>query len=140
MKNRKFRGLRKHGNYWVYGSLIREGENCYIIPDEPVLDKDHSTDVLFFGDREVIPVTPETVGRFIGILDKNGKEIYEDDIVNWRYLNNLTVPKKVEYIQVGASDDMGLDMIGFQDFSGDEVIGNVHENPELLRDMDIYFK
>jgi len=54
MKNRKFRGLRKHGNYWVYGSLIREGENCYIIPDEPVLDKDHNTDVLFFGDREVI--------------------------------------------------------------------------------------
>ena len=68
MKNRKFRGLRKHGNYWVYGSLIREGENCYIIPDEPVLDKDHNTDVLFFGDREVIRNCQENlVGKPRGV-------------------------------------------------------------------------
>ena len=114
-------------NKWVYGLLAYiDGERALISTEYTDYDSD------FCKLTNLVEVDPKTIGQFTGLQSKSGKEIYEGDIVNWRYFNNLTVPTKVEYIQVGASDDMGLDMIGFQCFSGDEVIGNVHENPELL--------
>jgi len=129
MRQIKFRGMSTQWkeNKWVYGLLAYiDGERALISTEYTDYDSD------FCKLTNLVEVDPKTIGQFTGLQSKSGKEIYEGDIVNWRYFNNLTVPTKVEYIQVGASDDMGLDMIGFQCFSGDEVIGNVHENPELL--------
>ena len=88
---------------------------------------------------------PETVGQFTGLTDKNGKKIFEGDIVH--VLGNQQVEdwKNVNYIGSVAFLDAGFCVIdgtvgehGFRryglprlDFDL-EVIGNIHDNPELI--------
>jgi len=70
MKIIKFRGKSKVLKTWMYGSLIVDGEKKYIVT------KRISTG----GLDEVIP---KSVGQFIGLCDKNNKELYTGDIVVW---------------------------------------------------------
>ena len=77
-------------------------------------------------------VDPKTVGQFTGLKDVNGKDIYEGDLV--RLTDDLEDPiykvifdeAKFEIIGGWVCYDLG------EDFMDCEVIGNVHENPELL--------
>lgn len=89
----------------------------------------------FFSKVESYPPIYEVM-QFTGLVDKNGKEIYEGDIVKW-FVNNLIREGIVEYIDNYG----GYDMKNFKDnyhvccdwLRGEyEVIGNVYENPELL--------
>ena len=73
-----------------------------------------------------------TFMQFTGLHDKNGKEIYEGDVVKTPKYGNSQV---VEYADINASDDMTAPGMGFQfnDYpSNMEIIGNIYENPELL--------
>lgn len=66
--------------------------------------------------------------QFTGLLDKNGKEIYEGDILKGKNLEGFdeVAPVKWDYVQ-------WYPLAGHRAFEECEVIGNIYENPELLK-------
>ncbi len=139
MREIKFRGKRYGDGAWVYGNLYqgtKEGEVYSIILDDAGYDlapEDDRNLAIAFAENEVNVVIPNTVGQFTGLLDKNGKEIYEGDIV--RFDNHLQGVSKVLY-------DSGQYTVESKNYSTaltcriafhTIIIGNIHENPELLK-------
>lgn len=90
-------------------------------------------------------VIPETVGQFTGLTDKNGKRIFEGDIVRYYEIDDEEETTAVAVVVYGISNNYPAFDLSDHDFecnalshifgSGQyaiEVIGNVHDNPELL--------
>ena len=120
MREILFRGKRVDTKEWVYGYYF---EGFTGIPYILVL-YDH-----ILGMTEFYEVIPETVGQFTGLTDKNGKKIFEGDVVRIEDFVNATVKWREDiacwtlqsYI---IGNTWGSSML--------EVIGNIHDNPELL--------
>lgn len=83
-----------------------------------------------FTDDEMQLVDPETVGQYTGLTDKNGKKIFEGDIV--KYKNSS--PCQIAYIDSQFVMMWKNFYRNFERVYDDEieVIGNIHDNPELL--------
>ena len=115
MRTIKFRGLRTDGKGWVYGGYFQH------TPDE-----DGVRYYIFDFNEGAVEVIPESVGQFTGLHDKNGKEIFEGDIVT-----DGVGKYKIIY---------DLKLAGYQPYcifrdepeNYCEVIGNIYENPELI--------
>jgi len=77
--------------------------------------------------------------QFTGLKDKNGKEICEGDIVEWKpvVLDRKMRGKVIWHMESGAwfvKDDIGdCNHLGLLLYISTEVIGNIYENPELLK-------
>ena len=88
-------------------------------------------------------VKDETVGQFTGLYDKNGKEIYEGDVIGNSDINHLirynskmaqftaTLTKYVGDLMERSWECM-CEQSWIDEF-GKEIIGNIHDNPELLK-------
>ena len=116
MRTIKFRGQREDTKEWVYGDLIHYNEQFVI--------NVYETEVGYYAYQ--VPIIPKTVAQFTGLLDKNGTEIYEGDIVD----DNV-----IEFICgefVGINEEYGIGRIMNALSEDGEVIGNIHDNPELL--------
>lgn len=82
-------------------------------------------------------IDPNTVGQYTGLKDKNGREIYEGDIISARGII-LTV-KYIGGVFFACNVDSNIDkyplyiLCEWENESGCEIIGNIHNNPELLK-------
>ena len=125
MRTIKFRGYSKDftENEWFFGNLIDKGNGSL-----QILEKNPKIwDLSYDG----IAVLPESIGQFTGLHDKNGKEIYEGDILE----DTLGRKKLVEYYKDGFWLNAFLEGAEWclrQVNSSSKIIGNLYENPELL--------
>ena len=119
-----FRGKRGNGR-WVYGSLV-VSENI-----KPAIYYEVGNGLV--KQLDWCYVNPDTIGQYTGLKDKNGKKIFEGDIISlgdpnikyqtmWR---NAGFAAK----QIGASSYIGLTYWA----SDIEVLGNIIDNPELMK-------
>lgn len=133
----KFRGKRLDSMEWVYGSLVGIDDTAVIV-DHRDFCWNPLTDVnSFWFDMENNEVDTNTLGQYTGLKDKNGREIYEGDIISARGII-LTV-KYIGGVFFACNVDSNIDkyplyiLCEWENESGCEIIGNIHDNPELLK-------
>lgn len=130
-----FRGKRLHDNKWIYGNFVSDCEgNSHIIEPRFFCEDGHH---LQYEDNTDTPVfiIPETVGQFTGSTDKNGKKIFEGDIVSIAKYGGLIYKVvyalcRYELVNSKGVNCFVLDIYKSKDI---EVIGNIHDNPEMLK-------
>ena len=121
-----FRGKRTDNGEWVEGYLCE----CH---HKDTGKYDDAIQEMFENGYIMHEVIPETVGQYTGLTDKNGKKIFEGDICKHRsnYSGN-TVISVVTYTD-GHFLALVCENSGFELSEKLEVIGNVHDNGELLK-------
>ncbi len=125
MREHIFKAKRKDNGEWVKGSLLTYDDgDCFICVEElkDVLNK--------------YQVIPKTVCEYTGLTDKNGKKIFEGDILSYtNYENELQYITVVFRDYAFLIDDHGIidpDLLKSFIYLGIEVVGNIYDNPELL--------
>lgn len=128
MREILFRGKRVRGGEWGFGSFVSPNRIAVRIGEEV-----YASDI----------VSPETVGEYTGLTDKNGKKIFEGDIVKewsawWRTPNEIrcntfeVVCKHLGTLLLIRKNRGGEESKTLNRNSTVEVIGNVYDTPELL--------
>lgn len=132
MREILFRGKRMDNGDWVFGDLIREPFGYCI---QVVTGSGNGY------RRKKYAISEETVGQYTGLKDKNGKRIFEGDILKSHY--DSLFPDDVTFDLVVFCDSAWcIQQNGFEpvpacaDMISDisEVVGNIYDNPELLED------
>lgn len=147
MREILFRGKRNDTGEWIFGSIVHQtdyyGDKC---------DRWFILEGNYTNDYDIdypIEVQKETVGQFTGLLDKNGTKIFEGDVLDMSIIgpDHSLNAVSIEHGAVGffplhpeeeAEEDRRWRSFwkdDEQEFWSDEyftVIGNIHDNPELL--------
>ena len=136
-----FRGKRTDNGEWIEGYFASQSNHaCFAneLKHQHFIFKDVCLDFNLGGLQE-FEVIPETIGQYTGLTDKNGKKIFEGDIID-------TPDRLVKVVWFAGNAQFDLHFIRYKDdvtttnFKGIymrdlkeyEVIGNIHDNPELL--------
>ena len=164
MREFLFRGKRCDNGEWVEGFLLKE---CNYATCSWNLAIEFKTDRFGKFAYDVAQIIPETVGQFTGLTDKNGKKIFEGDIVKCRHtlvkfcLDDIekTNPRRSYGKEMVETDSYAFKCVYWRNYAVSfrdgciriqngsdhhgvcenyiynhkiEVIGNIHDNPELL--------
>lgn len=134
MREIKFRGKRTDTGEWFYGDLVhsKDKTRCGILVNEAETYDEYL-------------VNPDTVGQYTGLRDRNGKEIYEGDIVKTPLLDPIFGDVLSDaFDNVAISFHNGAFAVAYYNgrhkiylqvlYDEIEVIGNIHDNPELLEE------
>lgn len=152
MREIKFRGKASHSGEWLFGYLINICGNYHILGKDDMREDGHH--VAQDSDRPTW-VDIETVGQYTGLYDKNGKEIYEGDVLREPPKNEYEKENYVAYEVFWHDNDCASHHIGWQmnrcHFQGCicgtmyipeflpktasrmEIIGNVFDNSDLIK-------
>lgn len=126
MREILFRGKRKSNGKWIEGYVFKQFVNY----EEEYYIRRYDTDYL---------VDPKTIGQFTGLTDKNGKKIFEGDIMSGKFANYVFWYDEHEkgFCYGKSYKDQCRHSCSSYAMSISEsdinIIGNVHDNPELLK-------
>lgn len=125
MRTIKFRGKRIDNGEWAYGLFVANFDNNYSIQVR------HDFEGMEYFTSYY--VNTETVGQFTGLTDKNGVDIYEGDV-----FGNENIPSRFVVFEDGKFcfnmvHSQGADSLSQDRIGRIEVIGNIHDNPTLIK-------
>ena len=110
----KFRGQRVDNGEWIYG--MPTYDFMYLFNGEQLDSVDNYR------------IDPETIGQFTGLLDKNGVDVYEGDVIAHKLF-----PNDVEIVKYkDGAFRVGQFLLSTYHCSVIKIMGNIHDNPELL--------
>lgn len=152
MKEILFRGKRKYNGEWVYGYLVKKIDPLSLVVKYFILVQEYDTSCIdgkptgLESEMSWYEVIPETIGQYTGRTDKNGKKIFEGDAVKVSYRSS-DGESETEIKPVTYDEDACCfypmrwnESCAWCDYSTEikeiEIIGNIHDNPELLNVND----
>ena len=136
-----FRGKRKDNGEWVYGYPVKKidpllrTEKWFILVQEYDKSGIDGRPTILRVEMSWYEVLPETVGQYTGLTDKNGKKIFEGDIVTNPKgdIGRVTWYEEHCAFMIYSITENKVYWLFDNDFSLVEIIGNIHDNPELLK-------
>lgn len=136
MRNIIFRGKRLDNGEWEYGDLLQYDDGSVCIG---VHSKNYTDDGFNSGQyRRIALVDEDTVGQYTGMKDKNGKKIFERDIMSLVTEFGDTIIREIRFIDgafcvIGEQED-DLHGLSWAVEMCDGIVGdNIHDNPDLLK-------
>ena len=124
-----FRGKTKRRHRWVYGALLKIGEDFAIINQN---EDDANYGLPFYVEKD-------TIGQFTELYDSNGNRIYEDDIVeryNEYYVVKFSI-KRRGYYPFACGDGCGCCEYETMSPEDVEVVGNIYDDEELAKEHNL---
>lgn len=119
MREILFRGKRIDNKEWIEGMAFPHDNNKVTMLSQ------HPMDGSLVGKE----VDPETVGQYTGLTDKKGTKIFEGDIIEYEG-NRYSINYLPDYARFSAVKPNNVFCVFA--YQCGEVIGNIHDNPELL--------
>ena len=131
---------KKYTDGWVCGDTLYKDDNgVYLIPMGVSAESYHLGKYDFRANSDrfeimVAKINPETLGQYIGRTDKNGRKIFEGDILEFDFDDIGKQMAVVYYNEKYHSFLLNVITSNFQftDIGDGVIVGNIHDNPELI--------
>lgn len=132
MREILFRGKRVDNGEWEYGQLysIHKGgkyyETAYYILN-------------IYGEKRLAKdqIDTETIGQYTGLKDKNGKKIFENDILDYWENGKENIKQRLKVFYENGQfvvDHYAINLLNSRNMSS-EIIGNIFDNPEIVEEV-----
>lgn len=118
-----FRGKRIDNGEWIEGYYAKSG-GCFVLKDNG----------LTYGGFEMFEVVPETVCQYTGLTDRNGRKIFDGDVIQFEKKKYSVVwnDRIASFVAKPFEEGRSWPCMNVGTMKAAEVIGNVFDNPELM--------